>query len=533
MQLSDVIGSVRRHWRLSVAMVLLSAAGLGAFLFTRKEVRGEDRWQASVLLLVPTRGRDGTLPEGVPPSLLQGQTQLALSTATTSAALTGAKLTETDRPNVTFGFASNFDPNADPKTGTGRGDILTLTVTAPDRDTAIRLADSFASAYEASRRDVVARSQDGGSRKTRLSLEIFKNRLASVDAQLEQADPQLLAQVRGSDATNGTDPVGAPINAPPDAPIDTVLLAYQHRALVDRIVAARQEYAADSIGQLAASSFSTAVEHPNPIQIVPELPSPLVPIAVGITIALLLGIGAPLLMDFLDHTIREPRAAMRALSAPVLATIPIETAADLTRLATPGSGLDAAYRALATTSIATDQLPRAIVVTAPVGDAQDSVAANFAAALSELGLKVALVATDARQQWFVDATASDLAPTLTDMLAEAQVPSVNGHLRERLAPSSLANLAVMAPSAVESDDLLDGLPRLLEGLASAGVDVTVVAAPALLEESSATIFAWSTRSVLWVIETGEVTDQEAREAASRLELAGGSPFGIAVVSAAE
>ncbi len=82
MQLADIFGSVRRHWRVSVAMFLLSGIALGVFLFTRKQVRGGDRWQASVLLLVPTRGKDGALPAGVPPELLQGQAQLALDPKT-------------------------------------------------------------------------------------------------------------------------------------------------------------------------------------------------------------------------------------------------------------------------------------------------------------------------------------------------------------------------------------------------------------------------------------------------------------------
>jgi hypothetical protein len=36
-------------------------------------------------------------------------------------------------------------------------------------------------------------------------------------------------------------------------------------------------------------------------------------------------------------------------------------------------------------------------------------------------------------------------------------------------------------------------------------------------------------AVLWVVETGTMTEQQASEAAARLELAGASPFGVAVV----
>lgn len=534
MQLADILGSVRRHWRVSVAMILLSAIGVGLFLFTRKQVRGEDRWESSVLLLVPTRGKDGAIPSGVPPELLQGQAQLALDGKTLNSALDNAKLTGDNRKNVTFAFKTNFDPSSTKpgsnNSGAGRGDILTLTVTAPDQNNAVNLAQGYADAYRARRAAAVGEDQRAAQRGARLALGVFQQRLNDTDAQLRAADPGLLDQLRASDATNGTDQQEASINASPDVPIDTVLLAYEHRALVNKILSARQTYADNSVGALSPSAFATVVERPNPTQIVPELPSSLTPLAVALGLGLLLAIGVPVLMDVLDRTIREPRSAVRALGAPVLSTLPIEYPSDLTQLAERGSTLDAAYRALATTSVATDQLPRAIVVTSPVGEAQDSVAANFAAALAELGLDVALVPTSARQAWFADATSSQGAPTLTEMLTVAHSGRLNGQIREHLVPSRLANLRVLAPSEVESDDLLERLPQLFEGLASAGVDVTVIAGPSLLEDPSATIFAWSTRSVLWVIEAGEVTDQEAREAASRLELAGASPFGVAMIS---
>ena len=50
------------------------------------------------------------------------------------------------------------------------------------------------------------------------------------------------------------------------------------------------------------------------------------------------------------------------------------------------------------------------------------------------------------------------------------------------------------------------------GACAANIDVTVIAAPALLEDPNTTIYAWTTRSVLWVMETGEITVEQARDA---------------------
>jgi Mrp family chromosome partitioning ATPase len=233
------------------------------------------------------------------------------------------------------------------------------------------------------------------------------------------------------------------------------------------------------------------------------------------------------LLDRVDHSIRDARAAGNALSAPILSTIPAASSSERARLASPGSVRAQAYQTLAAASVATDQLPRAIVVTAPIGDTQDHVAANFAAALADLGLQVALIGTQSRQSWYGDPP--DGGPTLPDFLTAAFSGHLNGQVYDHLVATAVPNLGVLPTGETETEILVDGLPPLLRSLSDAGVDVTVIAAPSILEDPSATIMAWSTRSVLWVIETGVMTEQQASEAASRLELAGASPFGIALV----
>ncbi len=278
-------------------------------------------------------------------------------------------------------------------------------------------------------------------------------------------------------------------------------------------------------------SFGTIVERPRPRQITPELPSPLVPIGVATGAGLLLALAVPVLLDRLDRSIRDAKTAATVLGAPVLSRIPATSTAQASTIALPGTPLESAYRALAATSIATDQLPRAILVTSAVGTAQDGAAANFAAALAGLGLKVALVATEARQAWFVDSTEIQGAPGLPEVLALANTDGLKGLIREALTPTNVKNLSVVAPGATKDDVLLEGLPSVLAALVDLGIDVTVIAGSSLLDEPSATILAWSTRSVLWVVESGAVTEQEGLEAASRLSLAGGSAFGVVLLAA--
>ncbi len=316
----------------------------------------------------------------------------------------------------------------------------------------------------------------------------------------------------------------------PTRPLRKSRCSFSERSeLETRIAEARDTYADSSAETLVPQTFSQVVERPRPVLITAELPSDTQPIAVGVGIGILLALALPILMDRIDHSIRDARSANKAFDTPVLSAIPATTRPHQFELAQPGSSHDAAYRSLAATSIATDKLPRAIVVTSPVGEIQDSVAANFAAALAGLGLKVALVPTQDRHAWFLDLAEWQVPENLPDVLALAQAGQLNGQVSESLIPTSTNNLWVLAAPSAGDEALLEGMPSLLESLTNADIDVTVIAGPALLEDPSATILAWSTRSVLWVVESGTVTEQEAHEACNRLGLAGAEAFGVTLV----
>jgi Mrp family chromosome partitioning ATPase len=519
-QLADVITSIRRHWRAAAAAVVLVAVGLGAFLFLREETREPDRWRAAVEILVPTRDDEGNVPEDVPPMLLQGQSTVAMSSDVTGDALEGAGLGQDSRGDVTFAFGSNE-----------RGDIYTLTVTAPTEEQARDLANSYGSAYVAARREAVASGSQGDSASAERALATLQGRLVEVQAELRRIDPELLDSLPDtagpSDNDSDSDEDGPAVNLPPTTPIETQLLVSERQDLIDQIDTVRRTYARSSTDALVPQAYATVVERIAAQQITPEPPSPLVPVGVAVALAAVLALGVPVLLDRIDHSIRDSHTAGAALAAPVLSTIPAPPASRVETLARPGSPGGHAYRTLATASVATDQLPRAIVVTAPVGHMQDSVAANFAAALADLGLRVVLVPTHSRQAWYADAPEGSL--TLPDFLALAYTGRLNGEVPHQLQPTPVDNLRILPHGAAEAEALIDGLPPLLRAFADGGVDVTVIAAPSILEDPSATILAWSTRSVLWVVETGEVTQQQASEAAAKLELAGASPFGVAVV----
>jgi hypothetical protein len=120
-------------------------------------------------------------------------------------------------------------------------------------------------------------------------------------------------------------------------------------------------------------------------------------------------------------------------------------------------------------------------------------------------------------------------PTVVDLLEAARNGGLPAELPRGLATTDIPNLYIVPPGA-DGELPLDGLPPLLDALARQGIDTVVIGGPAFLEDPNATIIAWSTRHLLWAVEMGGVDSRDAQTAADRLDIAGVSPFGIAVVS---
>ncbi len=533
MEFADVVKSLRLHWRISVAIVLLAGLAFALFLITRKQVQPSNRYRVDVQVLVPAADSKGVRPAGVPAPLLQGQAQQALSPNTENDALDRSQIAGNKRTSIEFGFSSNQT-----------NDILTLTATANDRSTANIAARAFEAAYAATRQKTVADGATSGRAAAQAALTTLEASLSSAESQLETKSPGLVKKLKGGVVSTDKNGNAVTPALPDGTPSDVMLLVVQRQALLNQIQAVQNTYAQDTITALIPNAFAGIVEVNPPIQTTPGLPSPLIPALLFVAVGLALAIAVPVLMDRMDHSIRTAKTAGNAFDATVLASIPPTSRRFRRALTVPGSAPDSAYRALAATSIATDRLPQAIVVMAPTGIVQDTVAANFAAALAGLGLRVALVATDPRQSWFLDtrpengdgtngaATAppTDAGLSFPELLDLAHRGRLNGALPRGLVKTRMNNLLVMPPGDESREFNLDGLRPLLEALSAGGVDVTVIAGPALLEDPNATILAWTTRCVLWACETGEISEGEAKEAAARLALAGAASFGVAMVN---
>jgi hypothetical protein len=527
----EVRASIRRHWPVALVLLLMIPVVMGIYLMRRDVVRPPARYTTSADVLIPARDEAGEVPEDVPPVLLQGQTELANAPETIDTALEAAG--EERSLGINFSGRLNEDNS-----------IITLAVSAPEPELAQRLLDEYTIAYREGRRmsvlDAAVELQDIHERV----IGILNRRLSLVTSTLNARKVPLPAEAV---------PDGSTILLPAGTANEDILLAYERNSLLNERDRRRVAYAQQATIKAIPASFTTVVQVRSTARITPPPPSPLVPLLTILGVGLLIALAVPVAMDRLDSTITEARAAPGALRAGLLQRIPHLPRRLMHGFAPPGSTWELAFRSLAATSISTDRMPRAIMVTSPADSTQDAVAANFAAALAGLGLTVALVGTVPEQRWFLhdpdEGAIDDTGPAASGpvatpgeggtalavadfptLLDDAQAARLVDDLRPRLGRRDIDNLYIIPPSEEPHELLLDGLPPLLEALTTSGIDITVIAGPPLLDDPQATIIAWSTRHVLWAVELGQVNKADAQLAADRLELAGVEPFGIALVN---
>ena len=531
MSMSEVRASIRRYWTISVVVLVLTPVVMGVYLAGRDVIRPPASFTTSADVLIPARADDFEEPEDVPPVLLQGQIELAHAPETRAQALERADLDPADVGDLDLRGELN-----DSRT------IMTLSVEARTPALAETALEGYIFAYEYGRRESVRAESRRLRDVNAATVRILSQRLDEVLGLLDDREIPLPFVVEDGER------IALPLGVTDGDRV--VLFLYERNSLINERHRRLVAFGLNAVAVQIPSQFSTVVQRRTTARITPPPPSPLIPLLQMAGVGLLLAVALPVARDRLDGSITEPKGALNALRTGLLATIPTVPRRLQRSIVPPGSEWDLAFRSLAATSISTDRLQKAVVVTSPAGTTQDFVAANFAAGLASMGVTVALIGTVPRQDWYLhdrdpeaedadDAEASarvvapgaprvPTPPTFPELLEDARAGRLVGDLRPRLGRRDREHLYIIPPGE-EPELTLDGLPPLLDALSTSGIDVTVIAGPALLPDPNATIIAWSTRHVLWAVELGQVERSDAQLAAERLELAGVEPFGIALV----
>lgn len=255
--------------------------------------------------------------------------------------------------------------------------------------------------------------------------------------------------------------------------------------------------------------------------------------ALGLAVGLVCALGAVLVAEYFDNTIRSSDEVEEIYGAPVLAHISAEQfkkdePRQLSVIAHPTSPAAESYRVLRSSLdfINSEQDIRTLVVaSARAGEGKSTVAANLAAVLSLAGKNVALVMCDfrgsnAKRFFDVDETVG-----LSDIL------TTTGQVSGLQQPAGLEYLRVLAAGRMPANpsELL-GSTRMQELVASlrASVDWIILDTPPLLTAADASAAIRWADGVLVVTRTSVSTREAAEEGRGQLQNVGARILGVVV-----
>jgi polysaccharide biosynthesis transport protein len=272
----------------------------------------------------------------------------------------------------------------------------------------------------------------------------------------------------------------------------------------------------------------------------PSLPRNL---ALGLLLGLGFGLGAVLLTDFLDRTLKSAEDVERLLGTPVLAVIPDvsnvaqtrsygyslisrrkkgeaeggRTAVELITVNQPRLAVSEAYRALRTALLLStaNTLRTVLVTSAGTGEGKTVTSGNLAAVLAQLGRRVLLVDADLRKprhhEIFKLSNRVGLVSYLTGQaeLSEALIAT----------PVENLHLAPSGPLPPNPAELLasDRMREFIE-LAKQRYDFVVLDSPPVLPVADATIMSELADGVVLTVGSNQVLREDAADCMQRLLL---------------
>lgn len=332
------------------------------------------------------------------------------------------------------------------------------------------------------------------------------------------------------------DAVAGEVNA--QAPVDTVLI---NVAVVDPSPA-RAQAIANSIGRVfptlvdqietpksgSPSPVRVSVVQPANLPVRPTSPKPRLNLALGLIVGLTLGVGAAVLRENLDTSIKGAQQVRDLIGVPLLGAINFDADAGkkpLIVVENPSSPRAEAIRQLRTNLQFVDiEHPlRSVVFTSSVpGEGKSSTLANLAITLTQAGLRVVVVEGDLRRPRIAEYLGLEGAVGVTSVLLGT------ASLDDALQPWGNGMLQVLAsgPLPPNPSELLgsQGMHDLLVELEQRA-DIVLIDAPPLLPVTDAAVLGTLTSGLVMVIRSGSTRREQLMTAVATVEASGSALLG--------
>ena len=260
----------------------------------------------------------------------------------------------------------------------------------------------------------------------------------------------------------------------------------------------------------------------------PVSPQPIRNVGLAAILGLLLGLGAAVLRELLDTSVKSNDDVAQAAGAPVMGSIAYDSSAPKKPLVT---SLDShaprieAFRVLRTNMqfVDVDNDSKVFVVTSSLpGEGKTTTSENLAITLAQAGQRVCLVDGDLRRPKIAD----NLRLESTVGLTTALVGNID--MADAIQQSPVSGLSVLTSGAtppnpselLQSHAMADALAQLRKTF-----DVIVIDAPPLLPVTDAALLTSQADGALLVVRHGKTTKDQVRHAVERIEAVGGRTLG--------
>jgi non-specific protein-tyrosine kinase len=381
-------------------------------------------------------------------------------------------------------------------------DIINAAVESGDPQTAATLANAYVEAYIDVKREQTVTGMVAASAE-------LQTQITELQGQIDELDATIDASSTDDDSAAESD----------------------RRVLVDQLALFEQRIdqlhvdAALSAGNAQLVRAATA-----PVE--PIEPTPVRTAMIAVVVGFLLGLGAALLIDRLDDSVRNADDLARLGSdVALLGTIPNVSLSDSRPLSVsaPGDPAVESYRNLRTNVqfLGIERKVRLIQITSTrPGEGKTTTAANLAIVLSQAGANVVLVDADLRKPDLHKMFAIDGSNGLTNNLAgdpmELTIQRINDQLW----------VIVGGPVPPNPSELLSG--RRMEAFAdelARRFDYVIIDSAPLLAVSDAAALSRHVDGVLLVVQSKRVSLPQLRQSLAALERAGAPVLGIVLTRA--
>lgn len=273
-------------------------------------------------------------------------------------------------------------------------------------------------------------------------------------------------------------------------------------------------------GKAAKAPLTLSIVNPAVAPKTPISPDPIRNIAIAVLLGLILGIGAALLRQAMDRSVRNEATVEDVSRKPMLGSMPRVRAARA-RLVSTGDGCDARdepLRQLRTNlrHVGLGQGSHVFVVTSAVhGEGKTTTAVNLAVVMGKAGQRVALVEGDLRRPRIAELLPVEPSEGLAAVLQGQQ--TLDAALQQ---PDFQTPLYVLTSGSTPSNpaELLQSgeMVRVVEQLRDS-FDIVIIDAPPLLSVTDGALLASLGDATILVLRHGKTTQEELRHAVHQLE----------------